>query len=78
MAGVMVDTNIFYILLLGSIEEARRVAEILEGKKLYTTPTVIAELLHLLSYRYLKKKRLVKGSLSLKKWIRNKGYRKKS
>ena len=27
MAGVMVDTNIFYILLLGSVDEARRVAE---------------------------------------------------
>ncbi len=36
MAGVMVDTNIFYILLLGSVDEARRVAEILEDKKLYT------------------------------------------
>ena len=41
MAGVMVDTNIFYILSLGPIEEARLVAETLEGKKLYTIFTVI-------------------------------------
>jgi hypothetical protein len=71
---VMVDTNVFYILLLGPPGEARRVAEALEDKELYTTPTVVAELLHLLTLRYLKRKGLVKGSLSLKKWIRSKGY----
>ncbi len=57
MAGrVIVDTNIFYILLLGPPEDARRAAEILEDKKLYTTSIVIAELLHLLTLRYLKKR----------------------
>ncbi len=71
---VMVDTNVFYILLLGPPKEARRIAEMLEHKELYTTPTVIAELLHLLTFRYLKRKGLVKGVLSLRKWIRNKGY----
>ena len=75
MAGrVIVDTNIFYILLLGPPEDARRVAETLEDKELYTTPIVIAELLHLFTLRYLKRKGLVKGPLSLKKWIRSSGY----
>ena len=71
---VMVDTNIFYMLLLGSPNEARRIAEALDGKELYTVPIVVAELLHVLTLRYLKKKEAIKGPLSLRKWIRSRGY----
>ena len=71
---VMVDTNIFYMLLLGSPSEARRIAEALYGKELYTVPIVVAELLHVLTLRYLRKKEAVKGPLSLRKWIRSRGY----
>jgi len=75
MAGrVMLDTNVLYILLLGPPGEARRIAEALEDRELYTTPTVVAELLHLLTLRYLRRKGLVKGPLSLKRWIRSRGY----
>ena len=75
MAGrVVLDTNVLYILLLGPRRDAQRIARTLEGMELYTVPTVVAELLHLLTLRYLKNKGLIKGPLSLKRWIRTRGY----
>ena len=71
---VMVDTNIFYMLLLGSEDEARRLTAVLEGRELYTAPIVIAELLHILTYRYLKRLGVVRGPFSMRRWVRAKGY----
>ena len=75
MAGrVMLDTSALYMLLLGPPEEARRLADALEGNKLYIIPVVVAELLHVLTLRVLRSRGAVKGSLSLRRWIRSKGY----
>jgi len=59
---------------LGREYEARQIASILDDSKPVTTPTIISELLHILTLRYLRKHGLIKGVRDMRKWIATKGY----
>ena len=76
MNKAFIDTNIFYNILFETslTPTARRLLEENEDSILYTSLTVVNELLYIATRRYYQSTGLARGAWSLKKLVAKRGY----
>jgi predicted nucleic acid-binding protein len=76
VSRVFIDTNIFYNILFETdlTGEARRLIESYEESRLYTSLTVVNELLYVSTRKYYRDRGLVGGSYGLRRLVAREGY----